>query len=124
MAGKMEQRAKAFCADIRMDGSGRFTVEWRRSQMWGNNAVICNYGGEKMVIASGCGYDKESAAVVQLLHYLVEDQNERFLSRGGAGMQIAKQELAKKGWILEKTHSGVREDGYFIYRAEKGAGTE
>lgn len=114
MAGVMENRAKLFCFDLKESGHAWFTIEWRRSAQWGTNAVICNRAGEKMVLISGYGFDKESTAVAELLTHLFDDG---FSSHGGCGMNIVTIRLKEKGWILINTHRRAREDGYYIRKA-------
>lgn len=43
------------------------SVEWHRSRTWGNNphAVVITDAGTTSGSASGCGYDKESAAIAE-----------------------------------------------------------
>ena len=45
-------------------------VEWKRSATWGGNPTASVYTGNEMAMghASGCGYDKESAAIAQALN--------------------------------------------------------
>ena len=45
-------------------------VEWKRNPYWGNNptATISTNDGTYIGHASGCGYDKESAAVAEALN--------------------------------------------------------
>ena len=114
MAGVMENRAKLFCFELKVADHAWFTIEWRRSAQWGTNAVICNRVGEKMVLISGCGFDKESTAVAQLLTHLFDDG---FSAHGGCGMNIVTRRLKEKEWILEKTHNTATTDGYYIRRA-------
>lgn len=48
------------------------TVEWAKSRMWGYNptATVCTFpaGRRSVGRASGCGYDKESAAIAAALN--------------------------------------------------------
>lgn len=44
------------------------TVEWKKSRMWGNNpTATTNYGHDSGSIG-GCGYDKESTAIANVLN--------------------------------------------------------
>lgn len=56
-------------------GSGRISIKWKRSQMWGSNptADVYLWNGESSENYSsgsigGCGYDKESTAIAQALN--------------------------------------------------------
>lgn len=48
----------------------RVTVEWRRSRTWGLNPLVTVSAGDCVTDgkASGCGYDKESAAVASAMN--------------------------------------------------------
>lgn len=54
------------------------SVEWRKSRTWGYNpvAAVCIYGNNVARrgtgTASGCGYDKESAAIAEALNGMPE----------------------------------------------------
>ena len=68
----------------------RIVVEWRRSRMWGANpaADVILAGAHTTGYASGCGYDKESAAVAEALNEnpaalaMLYDLAESALNRG------------------------------------------
>lgn len=44
------------------------TVEWKKSRMWGNNPTAHTSDGDRSDSISGCGYDKESTAIAQVLN--------------------------------------------------------
>jgi len=61
-------------ADAEQLESISISVEWKKSRMWGSNptadARVCGkmYGQNYIGTASGCGYDKESAAIAEALN--------------------------------------------------------
>lgn len=84
---RMETRAQAWCERVKESDIGEpstFAVEWRRSRTWGRIAVIETHEG-KAAEASGCGYNKESAALAQFLEYLGETEDERRAIARNAG---------------------------------------
>lgn len=109
-----EKRAKAFCESLIKFNGGNIGIEWKRSAMYGMNPVI-EYQGGKCTNVSGCGYDKESAALASVLCYLFPIDSEPFLrvARGqGAGLSSIVTRLEENGWKLEKTASGKTFDAY------------
>ncbi|NOQ37583.1 hypothetical protein GQ472_01715 [archaeon] len=44
------------------------TVEWKKSRMWGNNPTAHTSDGDRSESIGGCGYDKESTAIAQVLN--------------------------------------------------------
>lgn len=88
---RMEARAKAWCDRVKESPIGEpstFAVEWRKSRTWGRIAVIETNDG-KAAEASGCGYNKESAALAQFLEYLGETEDERHAIAHNAGAGFA-----------------------------------
>jgi len=85
-------------------------MEWRKSRTWGNIAVILDNYSEKCSEASGCGYDKESACLAELLRFLCQST----ATTGGAGLNSVIRACEKDGWKLEKTASGKTFNGYRI----------
>lgn len=112
-----EKRAVEFCANILRLGLGEFSVEWKRSAMYGHNPSILNHRGEKMTNVSGCGYCKHSTALVNVLCWLFPagsiGHNE-VARTGGAGVSSVKDAIAKYGWNLETLASGKSWDAYRI----------
>lgn len=113
-----EKRALAFCESLLKYNGGTINMEWKRSAMYGHNPVI-EYRGGKCTNVSGCGYDKESAALASVLCYLFPINSEPFLrvARGqGAGLSSIVTRLEENGWKLEKTASGKTFDAYQLAR--------
>jgi hypothetical protein len=104
---KMESRAKAACLTFEQNSGGEFSVKWTPSKTWGNTAAAYHYG-EKCSLASGCGYDKQSAAIADFLRFLVPD----VWSKGGAGFSSCVRVMKENGWTLECTYNGKTEEGY------------
>lgn len=118
---KMESRAILACDSIRECGRAEFGMEWRPSRTWGRIAVIL-WRNEKVSEASGCGYDKESAALANFLRFLATDPaGQAAIHAGhGAGFCTVQEKLNAAGWILRKTYSGKWEDGFSLERKENG----
>jgi len=110
--GQIETRAKAYCNQINESGSGYIAIEWRKSRIWGRVAVILDNRGYKAAEASGCGYDKESACLVELLKFLCPSCS----VCGGAGFRSVEIACEKDGWRLAKTVSGETFDAFHIER--------
>lgn len=109
-----EKRAKAFCESLLKFNGGAISMEWKRSAMYGMNPVI-EYDGAKCTNVSGCGYDKESAALATVLRFLFPIDSEdhgRVYSHAGSGFSSIRDTLEKLGWKLEKTASGKTFDAY------------
>ena len=63
--------AKLDAAEAANDASTIYiSVEWKKSRVWGANptATITGSGSYSTGYASGCGYDKESAAIAEALN--------------------------------------------------------
>jgi len=106
----LEKRAKVACEGILENNGGDFGIEWRDSRMWGLIAVITNYRGEKAAEASGCGYDKESQVLANFLEFLCPS----VISTGGAGYSAVQRACLKDGWVIERTASGKKFNGFRI----------
>lgn len=114
-------------------------VEWHKSRTWGYNPRVEAWTSDSYYNtgkASGCGYDKESAAIgnaladsLSLQRFIIENlsklKNEygietRFgiahLSIGGKGVNTLLNIFRKvKGWTINEMH-GRSFDGYRIER--------
>lgn len=115
----LEKRSAKFCADVAHYGSASFTVEWIRSATWGRNPRIV-HNGEKLAIASGCGYCKESAALTECLQWLgVDDEQRQSIARAhGCGVETVIDRLRRIGWNLSRIASGRSFEAYQISRIE------
>lgn len=112
----MQKRAKAACEEIAQYGSSDFSVEWVKSNIWGRCPRIM-HRGEKAAHASGCGYDKLSAVLVEYLTWLVPGGTLRGCS--GVGVRTVQDRLKEAGWLLEHLYDGRWEDGFRISRINK-----
>lgn len=89
-------------------GSLSISVEWKRSQTWGANPTATvraysntgEYIGEYEGHASGCGYDKESAAIAEALnkcnaalYVLYVAENKRLKMRKAEGKDTSRREV-------------------------------
>lgn len=84
----LQKRAAHALSGLSQDRPNVFTVEWRKSSMWGRIAVICNHYGEKVAEASGCGYDKLSAVIADYLMwapFISAEDSSRIAHLGGTG---------------------------------------
>jgi hypothetical protein len=115
---KTEQAAQAFARHVKEYGSAAFRIEWIKSATWGRNAYVTAPGFDTLAKTSGCGYDKESAALADALRFLAdndEDMRSVWVMQGG-GFNSVKEALAAIGWTLTRTYSGKTEDGFSISR--------
>lgn len=116
-----EARAQRWASNNREQGDTVFSIEWRKSKMWGHNPVIESHEG-KMCNVSGCGYCKLSTALAEVLCFLFPVDSEEFndiRSKGGTGENSVISTMKKHGWTLEKTASGKSFDVYTIRKDSK-----
>jgi hypothetical protein len=124
------------------------TVEWKKSQMWGNNpratlaVTYANNAYERYESESigGCGYDKESTAIGQVLNQVTALLREMYAVKneaktnqrdclgygsgygvlpyfeGGVGFSCHRDILEKLGFDYSHTSSGKRFDVYSFSR--------
>ncbi len=109
-----EKRAESFCRSLIQNAGGTVQIEWKRSQMWGHNPVIL-HRGEKCCNVGGCGYDKQSTALADVLRFLFPigsaPYNEVWAT-GGCGESATMRTLAKHGWTMRKVANSSTFDGY------------
>ena len=109
----LEKRAREFCRHVEQsDREVTIRIEWKKSRMWGSCPRI-EWCGDLVTRASGCGYDKESAVLAELLLHLVPD----VAKCSGAGVDSVIRCMGDNGWDLKKVYSGISEDGYEIRRS-------
>lgn len=108
----MEKRAAAWCEDLKRAGGLYLTVEWVRSKTWGRCARVLDHRNQKVAHAGGCGYDKESAVLAELLCWL----DDRISECSGAGIQAVQKKCVEAGWFLEKVAWTGDADTYLIRR--------
>ena len=88
--------------------------------MWGSNPVIESPAG-KCCSVSGCGYDKESTALAEVLRFLFPsgtDEHQKTWMLGGSGVGHFCSELLKFGWKLTKKASGKTFDAFDLEKVE------
>ena len=121
------------------------SVEWKKSRMWGNNptadARVCDkqYGHNYIGKASGCGYDKESAAIAEAINqsnsflkalYQIKDRNPNTVNselfgygsgygilpylEGGVGVSCYPKIFEALGFIWKRVASGKTFDAYTV----------
>ena len=111
-------------------------VDWKRSSTWGYNPSATVWTSDSYYNtgrASGCGYDKESAAVGEALagshslrRFLIENKIEcygvgtcyglKYLEISGKGVsELLRIFRDRKGWTISEMH-GKTFDGYEIRR--------
>jgi hypothetical protein len=113
-----EKRASAYCDELNHYNGGTVTVDWKRSATWGSNPSITHHGG-KCCSISGCGYDKLSAALAEVLRFLFPMNSEAHNAIGGkcgAGVSSVQSALAKHGWTLAEVASGKSYDVFTLTR--------
>ena len=121
-----ERRAESFCRNLVHNGCGTVQIEWKRSRMWGHNPVISHHG-EKCCNISGCGYDKQSAALADVLRFLFpigSDAYNAVHATSGCGDSSTTAKLAQHGWNMRKVASSSTFDAYELTlaaMAEKAA---
>lgn len=119
---KTEQRALEACRDIRANactGSpSAVVITWRKDRTWGRCPSV-RYNGERIASATGCGYDKRSAALASALRWLGEtpEQQRDIGGTACAGVGTLADALAKQGWHLERTYDGKNEEAYTLTHA-------
>lgn len=110
---KVEKRAIALCDAIRRhSGPFTITVEWKRSATWGLCPSI-HYGDGKAAHASGCGYDKLSAALAEALSPLAKEIG----YTSGAGVTAVAAACRAAGWELKHVASSPTVDVFTIEAA-------
>jgi hypothetical protein len=115
-----ETRALALCKAIKKGYVGAIAVEWKRSATWGSNPSI-RFNGGKCCSVSGCGYDKLSTCLADVLRFLEPIDSEgynKIWRTGGAGEHRAINVLASLGWLLTPISNGKTYDTYTIKRME------
>lgn len=119
-----EQAAKDWAEQVREvcnrqpDYPARLALVWRKSRTWGNCPSLETLSGERLAYASGCGYDKESAALAEGLRFLgaTEEEIGQIHGCGGCGLSTLTAKMESFGWILTKVHSGRTEDDFTVTR--------
>ncbi len=128
--------------------SAGIVVQWKKSKTWGRNPHCEVHDGEKCYTgtASGCGYDKESAAMAEalnqsngILRILCDRKEERLAElginasnedclgygvgyspiphfHGGVGVSSFRQIFKNCGYTLRNDHSGNYFDTYSLYK--------
>jgi hypothetical protein len=111
---KMEKRAAEFATE-NLDGA-TIAVIWNKNRTWGTVPVIKNWSGEVVARASGCGYDKLSAVLTDLLMFLPVENNEEIARCSNAGFSSLARALENQGWNIQQTYCGRTEDAFKLTR--------
>lgn len=117
--GKLESRALEYCERLQDTGGDSLTVEWRRNANGENVARIETWQGVA-ARASGCGYDKLSTVLAELLYWLGDTPEARRAIRltGGAGESETIRALAAHGWHLECVARTKSTDRFTVRRIQ------
>lgn len=119
---KLEQAARDFCErlpEYRRDHAVPFRVIWTKSRTWGHCPSVETLGEERLAYVSGCGFDKLSAALSQVLRFLPGlsvDGRQGIERANSAGFPALESACARAGWELRQVYSGKAEDGFTIRR--------
>lgn len=111
-----EKRALDYCRELIRNGGGTVSVDWANSRTWGANPRIEHRGGKCSNI-SGCGYDKLSACLAEVLRFLFplnSEAHRKVAGTGGAGESAVSRALSEYGWTLTKTASGKMYDVFSL----------
>lgn len=117
-----EREAMAWCARLPEYEPGfpvPFRVIWTRSRTWGNCPSVETLGETRLAYVKGCGFDKLSAALSQVLRFLpglTPDGRQGIERANSAGLPAVAAACAAAGWELTQTYSGKNEDGFTIRR--------
>ena len=142
----LQQRKSLIAAETKMDKANSaeypekitITVEWKRSKSWGMNPTATVRAGSCTTtgFATGCGYDKESAAVASAMNknysilkvwyehaekggqfeYSISGAEHSMLPYmdGGCGMSAVSNVFKKLGFRCEEEHGSLF-DMYIFY---------
>lgn len=117
---KLEQAARDFCERLPEYERGYavpFRVVWVKSRTWGNCPSVETMGETRLAYVNGCGFDKLSAALSQVLRFLpgLSGDERRGIERANsAGFPALVSACARAGWELTQVYSGKAEDGFTI----------
>lgn len=120
---QIESKLKELVFDPNLENIDTLTinVEWRKSQMWGSNptaeAYIPSIGTVSSGSIGGCGYDKQSTAVANVLNQIPQFKKLMFeLKNKGKNTTIQNRELFGYGagyGVLPQFEGGVGVDCYY-----------
>jgi hypothetical protein len=90
-----------------------FTLEWRKSSTWGQTCALM-FNGEKIDLASGCGYAKDTAMIESMLYACTG----RYVSLGANNLNYLHGEAADfyKDYDLVCVYEGRTESCYSFRR--------
>ena len=112
---KTEKNAIRLCAGIGKNPLA-FAVEWKPSRTWGRTAGLY-WQGLKCSLASGCGYDKLSAALADALRWIFPrdtDAHDEIVLTQGAGERAVAAALARHGYTLAPVFQNKTTNAYTI----------
>lgn len=101
-------------SDLAPDVSVNIAVEFHQNRTWGSCPHVF-FGGHDTPIASatGCGYDKESAALASAFEHIVPEASKAH----GAGVPALQEILLKHGFQLELVGWGPSFNCYSLRHA-------
>ena len=113
-----EKNAVRLCADILKDSPDKtcFTVDWKPSRTWGKTAGVY-YRGARCSLASGCGYDKLSAALADAFRFLFPPGTDAHLAIAraqGTGEAPTVRTLKEHGFTLTPVFQDATTNAYTI----------
>ena len=82
-------------------------IEWRKNRTWGLCPAAL-WVGQRIAYASGCGYDKLSAVLDDVLHFLAPNAKHT----AGAGPSATMEAAKAAGWDLQRDYCGTREESW------------
>ena len=115
-----KQNAKWIKAQFESSGGDiTFVIEWRKSNMYGYNAALL-VNRQKVDLASGCGYAKDTAMIENLIAACIG----RYVSLGGNRLDCEHGPYYESStiprleteYVLDCMYDGSREAGYHFYR--------
>ena len=110
-----EKNAVRLCADVSA-APVTFAVDWKPSRTWGKTAGVY-YRGDRCSLASGCGYDKLSAALADALRWLFPhgtDAHTAIARAQGTGERPTIATLAAHGYTLTPVFQNKTTNAYTI----------
>jgi hypothetical protein len=114
--GKYDTASERTCRRINGNYPISLGIVFKKSATWGATpSLYCQ--GEKLGIATGCGYCKTSTLLAGTLRWIFpynSEQHNDIWTSGGMGVSEVKSRLARYGFHLEEVYWGINEIGYHI----------
>ena len=116
-----ERRALVFCQSLADNDGGQIQVHWSRGGTYGSQASIYSGTGGLCYRTGGCGFDKLSSCLANVLRFMAPlgaDEHRRIWGAGGAGLCSVQDRLAAIGWKLEQIVNSKNLDVFQLSRME------